>query len=144
VMKISGRAILLAVASGGWKVRIRRGSGSHFSAIVILRTAIDDNTVIDSTAVTFGSSATPTMSAGMNTSDPISLALDVNHDYYVIGYNDSGDSSFWGYKPAQAQQGTNNYVVGSYQSGDHTSDTSVSGLISATGFGCPWDLSITA
>jgi hypothetical protein len=143
-MKISGRAILLAVASGGWKVRIRRGSGSHFSAVVILRTVIDDNTVTDSTAVTFGSSATPTMSAGMNTSDPISLALDVDHDYYVIGYNDSGDSSFWGYKPAQAQQGTNNYVVGSYQSGDHTSDTSVSGLISSTGFGYPWDLSITA
>jgi hypothetical protein len=68
----------------------------------------------------------------------------MRHDYWIAGFNDSGDSSCWGYKPAQAQQGTNNYVVGSYQSGDHTSDTSVSGLISATGFGCSWDLSITA
>jgi hypothetical protein len=99
-------------ASGGWKVHIQRAAGSHFSSCVVLRTLIDPQAVIDSTAVTFGGSAAPTLSAGLNLSDAIALALDATHDYYVIAYNDSGDSSFWGIKPAVQDDSNSLGLVG--------------------------------
>jgi hypothetical protein len=136
VLKIPGRSLNSLPAS--WKVRIQRGDGSHFSAIVILRTAIDSTTVIDSTPVTFGSSATPTMSAGLNLSDAIALQLDTTHDYYVVGYNDSGDSSFFGASPSVADSYSSAAgLVGGYVSGDHTADTTLwGGGTLAPGFGC--------
>ena len=68
--------------------------------------------MIDSTAVTFGGSAAPTLSAGLNLSDAIALALDATHDYYVIAYNDSGDSSFWGITPAVQDDSNSLGLVG--------------------------------
>ena len=142
MLKIPGRALNCLPSS--WKVRIRRGAGSHFSAIVILRTAIDDTTVIDSTPVTFGGSATPAMSAGLNLSDAISLALDASHDYYVAGYNDSGDSSFWGIKPAVTDPSYSLGVVGGYLTGDQTGVSTVAPASISSGFGCPWDAVLAA
>ena len=140
--KIPGRALHCLPTS--WKVRIQRGSGSHFSAIVILRTAIDSQTVIDSTPVLFGGSATPTMSAGYNLSDAISLALDSLHDYWIVGFNDSGDSSFWGFKPA-VQDGTGTIgIVGGYQTGDQTGVGTIPIGSISTGFGDPWDAALAA
>jgi hypothetical protein len=138
-MKISGRALLSLPSI--WTVSIRRAATSHFTAIVILRTAIDDLTVLDSTPVLFGGSATPTMADGINTSDNISLQLDASHDYYVVGHNDSGDTSFWGLKPAVALNSNTLGTVGGYIPGDQTGLTSIpASFPSGTGFGCPWQL----
>jgi hypothetical protein len=144
VMKISGRSLKCLPTS--WKVRIMRGTGSHFGAIVILRTLLDSLAVVDSTPVSFSGSLTPTLT-GFSVSDAIALPMDVNHDYYVYGYNDSGDSSFWGYKTAGTPgQSTGPQYIGAYLS-DHSDSTGVTTIATgswASGFGCPWDLSITA
>jgi hypothetical protein len=106
---------------------------------VVLRTLTDSDTVIDSTPVTFGSSATPTMVAGLNLSDPIALPLDTTHDYWVIGYNDSGDSEFWGLEPCVADSYAAAFgIVGGYTVGDQTAASTIPGSWN-TGFGCPWD-----
>lgn len=138
-MRMPGRALLCLPSI--WTVSIMRGVTSHFSAIVILRTAADSLTVIDSTPVLFGGSATPTMLAGLNTSNNISLQLDALHDYYVIGFNDSGDSQFWGLKPATALASGTLGICGGYIPGDQTGLTTIpSNFPSGTGFGCPWQL----
>lgn len=138
-LRMPGRALLCLPSI--WTVSIQRVATSHFSAIVVLRTLADDLNVIDSTPVLFGGSATPTMVDGVNTSDNISLQLDNTHDYYVIGYNDSGDTSFWGIKPATAL-GTNTLgICGGYIPGDQTGITTINASFpSGSGFGCPWQL----
>jgi len=141
-LKISGRSLNCLPSS--WKVRIQRGSGSHFSACVILRTLADSATVVDSTAVTFGGSATPTLSAGQNLSDAIALALDTTHDYWVCAYNDTGDSSFWGLKPAVQDNSSTIGVVGGYISGDQTGVSTIPIGSINSGFGCPWDAALAA
>lgn len=136
-LKIPGRSLNCIPAT--WKIRIRRTSGAHFAAIVILRTAIDSLTVLDSTPVTFGGSPTPTMSSGLNTSDAISLALDNTHDYWIAGYNDSGNFEFWGIKPSVADNTATLGLVGGYQTGDGTTTSPIPLGSFSTGFGEPWD-----
>jgi hypothetical protein len=142
-VKIPGSSLNCLPSSG--KVRIQRGAGSHFSAIVILRTAIDSLTVIDSTAVSFGGSSTPTMNAGLNLSDAIALPLDTMHDYYVFGYNDSGDSSFWGLNPASNDvYNSPAGLVGGYITGDQTGVSTIPSGSQSPGYGCPWDAVLAA
>ena len=141
VLKIPGRNLNCLPTS--WKVRIMRGSGSHFSAIVILRTLVDSLVVVDSTPVTFASSATPTLT-GLSLSDAVSLALDVDHDYWLMGYNDSGDSSFWGLKPNQGVGALGASIVGGYVPGDQTAVSPVDVGSMGTGFGAPWDAVLAA
>jgi hypothetical protein len=144
-LKMTGRSLYCLPAS--WKVRIQRGAGSHFSAITILRTLADSLAVIDSTAVTFGGSATPTMSAGLNTSDAINLQLDANHDYYIMGFNDSGDSSYFGISPAfgDSYSSAEGLIGGYIGGGDYTASNPIgSGGSFSPGFGCPWDAVLAA
>lgn len=50
---------------------------------VVIRTLRDSLTVVDVTPITFGGSATPTFgTTGTKTSDPVSLPIDAQHDYY--------------------------------------------------------------
>jgi len=95
-------------------------------------------------AVTFGGSATPSLT-GLSTSDAISLQLDTTHDYWVMGYNDSGDSSYWVLKPAMADNTGTIGIIGGYVTGDHTADTTIgSGGSFSPGYGCPWDAVLAA
>jgi hypothetical protein len=80
-------ARMLVCYPSSWKVSINLASGASYvvSAAVVYRTNIDSRVVIDSTAITWGSSATPTLATtGENPSDAISLALDDSHDYYIV------------------------------------------------------------
>jgi hypothetical protein len=98
---------------------------------------------VDSTPVTFASSATPTLT-GLSLSDAVSLALDVDHDYWLMGYNDSGDSSFWGLKPNQGVGALGASIVGGYVPGDQTAVSPVNVGSMGTGFGAPWDAVLAA
>jgi hypothetical protein len=76
-----------------WKFRLNVTSGTFtFSNFVIRRTLTGSTTYIDSTAVTFGGTSAPLMSAGWNQSDTISVALDTDHDYYILGYISAASS----------------------------------------------------
>jgi hypothetical protein len=142
-MKIPGRSLNCLPTS--WKVRIMRGSGCHFGAITILRTLADSLIVVDSTAVTFGGSATPTLT-GMSTSDGIALALDTAHDYWAMAYEDSGDTSYWGIRPATSEgSGSAGLIAGYIGGGDYTAVSPIgSGGGFSTGYGCPWDAVLAA
>jgi hypothetical protein len=144
-MKLTGRSLYCLPTH--WKVRIQRGAGSHFTAITVLRTLPDSLAVIDSTAVTFGGSASPTMAAGLNTSDAIALALDAQHDYYVMAYNDSGDSSYFGISPAfgDSYSSAEGLIGGYIGGGDYTAVNPVgNGGSFSPGFGNPYDAVLAA
>jgi len=57
---------------------------------VVLRTAIDSLTVIDSTTVLWSGSASCSVGAGEQFCDAISLGLDAAHDYYIAIHGTSG------------------------------------------------------
>ena len=87
------------------------------------------------------------MSAELNTSDTISLQLDTTHDYYAMGYNDSGDSSYWGLSPAYGDSYSSAAgLVGGYiGGGDYTAVSPIGpGGSFSPGYGCPWDAVLAA
>jgi hypothetical protein len=74
-----------------WKITLEVSDPSiPFDNMVLARTATSSLTVIDVTTITFGGSATPTLSAGVNVSDAISLQIDAAHDYYFMAHTSSG------------------------------------------------------
>lgn len=117
--KLSGDALYNFPAS--WKIRALLTAGSvHVAACKVLRTLKGSTTVIDSTAVTFGGSATPTLSVGETDSDPITLTLDSTHDYWVATYIDTVSSP-----TTFLANVTNSGFAGGYASGDHTADSTI-------------------
>lgn len=78
-----------------WKFSIKFESGVNYTANgVIYRTLIDDLTIVDATVVTWSSSSTVNFTAAGETfSDPIAMALDTDHDYYIVVYFQSGSGS---------------------------------------------------
>lgn len=54
---------------------------------VVARTLPGSLTVIDYTPITWGGTQNPTMSAGLNTSDTVTLQLDTAHDYWFMAYS---------------------------------------------------------
>lgn len=89
-------------------------------------------TFIDSTALTFGGSATPTLPIGRTLSDPINMQLDTEHDYYILMHVTAGTSA-----SAAILQGsdTPSELGGSFISGDHTADATLPAAITATIYG---------
>lgn len=76
-----------------WKFSIEIGGASMaFDNIKILRTAKDSLTVLNSVVVRFGGSTSPTLPTGVSESDPISLSMDTDHDYWVAAHVASGAS----------------------------------------------------
>jgi hypothetical protein len=78
---------ILSTASN-FTVRLRVVAGqtlviTHFR---LLRTLPNSLSVIDFTPITFGSTENATLSAGLNTSDAITKAIDPNHDYWFLMY----------------------------------------------------------
>jgi hypothetical protein len=86
---ISGLSLL--ATANTWKISFMVAAGStiHCAKIVVRRTLYGSLAVIDTTVVTVGGNAAPTLPAGETLSDAIPLALDINHDYYVQIYLDS-------------------------------------------------------
>lgn len=111
---------LLNLASS-WKFSIKFDSGAGVSYVcnaVVYRTLIDDTTIIDVTTVLWTGSATVTFSTtGEQFSDPIALALDTDHDYYIVIYFQSGSGSIDIYNAGVVLPGE--FLTG-YSSGDKT------------------------
>ena len=144
MMKLAGRSLTSLPAS--WKVRMMVGSGAHFGAVSVLTTLADDLNVISATAVTFGGSASPTLS-GLSTSDAIALPLDTIHDYWIIAYNDgSGDTSLWALsQPASPDNYSGTaLLVGGLLGGDQTAVNPVNAGGMSAGYGCPFDAILAA
>jgi hypothetical protein len=73
-----------------WKFSIWVVSGTFTAdSVKVLTTLLDSLTVTASTNVTF-SGGTPSLTAGENFSDNISLALDGAHDYWIAVHGTSG------------------------------------------------------
>jgi hypothetical protein len=104
-----------------WKLGLNISSGSaHIGAAVVLRTLPFSSSFIDSTAITWGSSSTPTLSAGLNLSDAISKTIDASHDYYFYIWYDTNavNSSL-----ALPQANNIGQMLNSYGTGNHTTDS---------------------
>jgi hypothetical protein len=111
-LKIPASSLLLAAASQ-IEVGVMVASGTVIIAGAVIRRAAAFGTAfIDSTPVTWGSNASPSLSTvGVNLSDPISVTVDLEHDYWIMIYFDpssTGDSTQYtgwqnedaGYTPA--------------------------------------------
>jgi hypothetical protein len=136
--KLSGRQLLALPSS--WKIVIHAadsGGTTDLTGIKVLKTALDDLTVLSSTAVTFGSSATPSLPAGANTSDAISLTLDSTHDYWLVAHisNTSANTSIlvWNSIAAPATNSATATPPGGYLIGDQTGVATIPGLSAQTG-----------
>jgi hypothetical protein len=103
--------ITLSVVSGSFPI----------SAINIAKVAPDTWDVISRTPISFGSSFTPTLSTGVNTSDTFSMTFDPHYDYIIRLHSTSGSVVVF------LQNGTGSMPGGSYFtiSGDHTADSTV-------------------
>jgi len=106
-----------------WKVRMRFTAGSPvIGGMKILRTLSQDTTVIDSTTVTIGSVANPTLSSpSLVETDAISLTTDSTHDYwFVIFFTNTGANASVGV----IDSGPLNLSAG-YAAGDQTGASTI-------------------
>lgn len=93
---------------------------------VLRRTLAGSTTYIDSTVITWGSSATPSLAAGDNDSDAISVTVDKDHDYYVLIYLDSnGLNGSVAVKYASTDTATG--LLGNTQAGDTRANATAPG-----------------
>jgi hypothetical protein len=109
-----------------WVVRMGFTAGAAvIGGMAVLRTAAGSSTVIDSTAVTIGGNAAPTLTGpGTVTTDAIDLALDTAYDYYFAVFlaNDAANASV-----SVASNGANNLPAG-YVTGNALTDTAIPSL----------------
>lgn len=120
---IAGRSIINQVSK--WTISVNNVGGSFALAnSVIIKCTRDSGTVVSSTPITFGGSSSPTWAAGINTSDAIALALDNQHDYYIMWYITGGGGTLAFY---QATSGGQNFGGGLRLTvtGDRTSDNPI-------------------
>lgn len=122
--KIAGAALWGSPSQ--WYVRMSFTAGAAvIGGMAVLRTAAGSSTIIDSTAVTIGGNAAPTLSGpGTVTTDTISLALDTAHDYYFAIFlaNDAANASV-----SVASNGANNMPAGNV-TGNALADTTIPSL----------------
>lgn len=84
-VKLAGTALLHA--PNGWVFNFVVNSGTvDISKCIIRRTLSGSTVVIDSTTVKWGGNAAPSLPAGQNFTDKVSLQLDPNHDYYIQAF----------------------------------------------------------
>lgn len=118
-----GRHLLQIPASWKFDFNVQAASASFiFDNIKLRRTVHGSTTFIDSTTLTFGGSPTPTLAAGRTLSDAIAVALDQQHDYYILMHVTSGTSA-----GATVIQGTDavSELRGAFTSGDVTGNAAV-------------------
>lgn len=89
------------------------------TAVVLRRAARGTTTFLDSTPITFGGLAAPTFAPGVNVSDEIAVAIDDDHDYYVLVHFDAtADPTAKVQDSTDAESG---FTCASL-TGDHTTD----------------------
>lgn len=110
-------AMMLNLASS-WKFSLEFDSGTGYVInAVVYRTLIDSVTIVDATAVTYSTNPTGTLNSGELFSDPIAMALDTAHDYYIVVYFQSGSGNLKVYTAGTLLNGNQNT---GYVSGDKT------------------------
>lgn len=122
-----------------WKISIEMldNGGENLGAIqncCVKRTLRDSTSVVDSTPITWGGTASPTLGIGVSKSDAITLALDANHDYYFMWYSPFVSGNDMLYQPF------NTYLAeggryGPTDSIDYTGDTVLNAGLTAPIFG---------
>jgi hypothetical protein len=71
-----------------WTITVNVATGPiAWQNWVVARTLPGSLTVIDYTPITWGGTQNPTMSTGLNTSDPVALQIDTAHDYWFMAYS---------------------------------------------------------
>lgn len=115
-----------------WKAGFNVLSGNITAgSIVVRRTLRGSAAFLDSAAVRFGGSLTPTIAAGYHLSDSIALQLDSDHDYYLLFHVSAADPGTASISRTTAP--TLAGIIGGYVAGDHTADsTNASIAYSAT------------
>lgn len=117
------------------------GTGVHIQKSVVLRTLRNSLAVVDSTTVLFSGAGSQTVSFGYTAtaqkpgfimSDPIALALDNTHDYYIVTYfdTDGGGLNAATVFPSSpdsytAASGGIPQLIGGFVSGDQTGITTI-------------------
>jgi hypothetical protein len=142
VAKIAQEDILVYPTKFKVSVQLQSAASWVMTAGVILRTAhtatsllagVGGLTVIDSTPITWGGSATPTLGSGENVSDDINLALDTTHDYWFLAHFSSTSGLIYVSNVTGVVQspGIGALYYG-YVSGDHTADTTMPPSLTTT------------
>lgn len=116
IKKLAAGMILNLASSWKFSLEFDSGTGYVINA-VIYRTLIDSTTVVDSTAVTYGTNPTGTLNSGELFCDPIAMVLDTAHDYYIVVYFQSGSGTIKVFTAGTLLNGNQNT---GYVSGDKT------------------------
>ena len=121
IARIPGSILLAYPAS--WRVRFAFLGGSPvIGAINVKRTLPYSTAVIDTTAITIGGSATPTLTTpNIVNSDIVNLQLDVNHDYYITMFFTSAGANA---SVSSGNGGAITFIAG-YYSDDATGLTTI-------------------
>jgi hypothetical protein len=131
-VQIPASALLFAT---GTKIKVRinvTATDVVIAAAVIRRAAAFGTSFIDSTPITWGSSATPTFSStGLQTSDEIAVTVDIDHDYWVLVYFDPSTTGTVAVNTGTATSAVD-FTAG-YQFGDQTA-TAMASLSPAAGY----------
>lgn len=124
IMKLAGRGLSCIPAS--WHFYFQVNGSVSIDSAVVLKTDLDNTTVLSSTTVKFGGLSTGiTVTTGHVASDAIALQLDAAHDWWIMfhitGISGTGLSQSFGSAPTAP----NNTWSGGYASGDHTADSTI-------------------
>jgi len=133
MMKIP--ASMIAAFTSAFTVTFEVGSGGSVvvNKAVLRRTLRNSSSFTDTTTITWGSSSTPTFSASSaNKSDVIGLAMDSDHDLYIIVYLDSSTAGA-AHLPGWTDNVTPYSNLAGYALGDKTATSDTTGLTLTTG-----------
>lgn len=121
------KAALLTSFATSWNFGVNVTLGPMLvTACVVRRVLRDTNVYVDSTIVTFGASATPTLATGLNVSDSIAVPIDDAHDYVILLHFDAGVS---GTASLPISAGDGSDLASASVSGDHTADADYSAFV---------------
>lgn len=130
-MKVLGGGILTKAAA--WKLTIGHTTANMtIAAAKLRRVARDSTTYLDSTTITWGGSATPTLAAGRNTSDTINVTMDPQYDYYILVFIDAATSASMAPSGPSSHPFYGTLLTFGYLLGNHTADATFTGY-TATG-----------
>jgi hypothetical protein len=84
----------IAAFNGNFQIKFQVGANTLIvGGAKIERTLPNDTTIIDSAVITWGGSPTPSLAAGVHTSDSLAYIADSDHDYYIIVYFDPSNTT---------------------------------------------------
>lgn len=130
IIALPAAALLCQPSSWKFSIVLQAGASYVVGAGVVYACAKNTGTIASVTTITWGSSPTPTLTAGEQFSDSIALPLDTSHDYFIVVYFASGSGNvavsntsfpqFWSAVTTTPGTGPDYY---GYKSGNQTTAT---------------------